>query len=166
MNRPPSTIEIDGDIARISLRNQKGLVVDYAIIDSEDVSIVSGMRWYKTSHGYCASKTKTIVYLHRMIVDGCKIDHANLNKLDNRKENLRPCSQSQNLANSTARKTSKTGVKGVHRFKGGPKFAAQITKNRKVYCLGVFETVDQAAAAYSSKAKELYGEFARCTYPK
>ncbi len=162
MNRPPSTIEINGNVAFISLRNQKGDVVARAIIDADDVEKVSGMRWYKTSHGYCASKTKSIVYLHRLIVEGGEIDHANRNKLDNRKENLRPCSQSQNIANQNARKTSKTGVKGVHPFKGGPKFAAQITKDRKVHCLGVFETVELAAAAYADKAKELFGEFARC----
>ena len=162
MNRPPSPIEIIGDLAKISLRNRNGDVVAFALIDADDVKKVEGRRWYKTIHGYCATKGKEISYLHRVIVDGREIDHWNRDKLDNRKSNLRPCSQSQNIANQDARKTSKTGIKGVHPFKGGPKFAAQITHNRKVYSLGVFATVEDAASAYKKKAVELFGEFARC----
>ena len=151
-----------GDIAKIVLRSKKGDIAGYCMIDSCNVDAVKNVKWHMTSHGYCATKGKHgSAYIHQMFVDSDYVDHISMDKLDNRMSNIRPCSQSQNLANRLASKNSKTGVKGVHPFKGGPKFAAQITKTGKVYSLGVFYTIEDASLAYREKAAELFGEFAR-----
>lgn len=80
------------------------------------------------------------------------IDHANRNRLDNRKENLRHATHSQNSINRVHRTVS--GYRGV-RVKGN-RWEAQ-TANFK---LGSFSTVEHAAAAYNWAALQLYGEFA------
>lgn len=156
-------IDCGDGTARIVIRSKTGDVVANAIIDSDKISIVSGIKWYLHSSNYVASKGKFgSSYLHR-VVSGFvgSVDHINMNPLDNRVVNLRECNQSQNLANTKARSNSKTGVKGVHRYKGGSKYYSQIAKDRKVYCLGVFDTIDDAKRAYDKKAVELFGEFAR-----
>lgn len=88
-----------------------------------------------------------------------EVDHINCNKKDNRICNLRPANRSQNCANSHRRPWNQTGFKGVTRQ--GKKFSAQITLNTKVYHLGVFETAEDAHAAYVSAATAAHGDFAR-----
>ena len=156
-------IRIYENYAEIVLRSKMGDEIAVSRIDLDVVVLINDKKWYLTDHGYCASRGKKgSWYLHRLVL-GCdgQIDHINGNRLDNRADNLRPCSQSQNNANTFARKTSKTGIKGVFPYKGGPKFASQITHNGKTFCLGVFLTIQEAKNAYDEKSKELFGEFAR-----
>lgn len=90
--------------------------------------------------------------------DNIVIDHINRNTLDNRKCNLRKCTQQENIFNS-CRNHNSLGVKGVGRYSSG-NYYANITKDGKKYNLGTFGTLKEAADAYDAKAKELYGEFA------
>lgn len=94
-----------------------------------------------------------------------QIDHINMVKDDNRISNIRPASQSQNQHNTKARKTNKLGVKGVYQKKmhpsGNLKYAAKISKDRKIFHLGYFDTIDDAQAAYRVASERLHGEFAR-----
>lgn len=94
-----------------------------AIIDDEDYLKVKDYVWrltrkkyndgsnylYVSSHINIAKyKTKT-VYLHRIITDcpaGLVVDHIDGNTLDNRKSNLKICTQSENCKNR--RKRAKT----------------------------------------------------------
>lgn len=87
------------------------------------------------------------------------IDHINGDRTDNRWCNLRVADQSHNTANSKLSRASTTGLKGVSRFRD--KWQAGITKNRVRRALGLFETPEEAHAAYCKAARELYGEFAR-----
>jgi len=84
------------------------------------------------------------------------VDHINRNCTDNRIENLRWATHSENLANTVGRSAS--GLKGA--YKSGTKFRAQISINGAFINLGTFSTVEEAHAAYMAKAKELYGDFA------
>lgn len=150
--------------AEIVIRNKMGDDIAVSLIDIDIVPLVKDLKWYLSDTGYCASRGKKgSYYLHRLVVSGAdQVDHINGDRLDNRKSNLRPCNQSQNNANTSARKQSKTGAKGVFPLNGGPKFAAQITHNGKTHCLGVFMTIADAKSAYDSKSVELFGAFARC----
>jgi hypothetical protein len=158
-------IKIGSEFAEIVIRSKVGEFQANAMIDLESIELVKDKKWHLTSHGYIACKGKKgTFYLHRLVMNEfglSHIDHKDGNKLDNRKSNLRLCSMSSNIANTKVRKNSKTGVKGVHPFKGGQKFAAQITKNGKTFHLGVFDSVIKAKAVYDQKAIELFGEFAR-----
>lgn len=119
------------------------------------------------SSGYWRVKINRVAFAaHRVIwairtgewpVD--QIDHINRNRTDNRWCNLREATQSQNIANTTARRTNALGVKGVQRH--GHKFSARIYANRRSKFLGCFNTIDAAKAAYDSAQREIHGEYAR-----
>lgn len=104
-------------------------------------------------------------YLHRLawlyVYDEwpkALLDHVNGNKQDNRICNLRPATQSQNIANTPRHAGNTSGYKGVVKCKN--RWKAQITHNQVVIYLGLFPTKEEAHEAYVRKAKELHGEFA------
>jgi hypothetical protein len=102
------------------------------------------------------------LYLHRLVTDakpGTIIDHANGDRLDNRRENLRLATKAQNAANIGALSTSKSGLKGV--VKRGKKYRAFAHKDGKTQYLGSFDTKEEAACEYNRTAKKLFGKFAR-----
>lgn len=119
-----------------------------------------------TSHGYIEiGVDRQRHYAHRIAWamhfgewPSTYIDHINGDKADNRISNLRLASNSENMANAPARKTSKTGVRGVHRGRTG--WSAQLTVNGKARHLGTFNTIEEAQEAYSSAAKAAFGGFA------
>lgn len=87
------------------------------------------------------------------------VDHKNLDKADDRWNNLRVGTRSQNLANRKA--YNKLGIKGVRERNG--RFIAQITINKKQIYLGSFDAAEKAHAAYIEAANLHYGEFARAS---
>ena len=86
------------------------------------------------------------------------IDHINGDPADNRIENLRAATASQNSQNMKRHKDGTTGFKGV--IRSGSKWVAQITHQRKHFYLGTFGTPQEAAAAYDRAAIEMHGDFA------
>lgn len=88
-----------------------------------------------------------------------EIDHINGVKDDNKWCNLRMATRAENAWNTKVRKHSQIGVKGVE--KAGKNFQARINANGKRYGLGVYKTIEEAAAVYQEAAKRLHGEFAR-----
>ena len=87
------------------------------------------------------------------------VDHINGDVLDNRIENLRAATHSQNCMNRRQRSDNKSGIKGVMRKKD--KWYGCVTLNYKVYPAGYFDRKEDAAAAVDKLRKELHGEFAR-----
>lgn len=90
-----------------------------------------------------------------------EIDHRNGNGLDNLRDNLRPCTRSQNNANSLKRSGKSSKYKGVHFHRQCRKWNLQINKKH----LGLFVEEVDAATAYNFHAQELYGEFVRYNLP-
>ncbi|MBF8728892.1 HNH endonuclease [Pseudomonas guariconensis] len=91
------------------------------------------------------------------------IDHINRTPGDNRFENLRVASRSQNLCNVGALATSTTGVRGVDLHKASGKYRARIRANGKRIELGLFETLDEARNAYASARSLHHGQYAEGT---
>jgi hypothetical protein len=89
------------------------------------------------------------------------IDHADGNPSNNRIENLRECSQSQNIANSKQKTKSFSGIKGVYFECKTGKYMARVMHYGKTYHVGMFRTKEEAKEAYFKKAQELFGCFAR-----
>lgn len=89
-----------------------------------------------------------------------ELDHKNVKNDDNRLDNLREATPTQNCRNKRLRRDNKLGVKGVHQRENG-KYRASIRVNGKLQCLGSFEKLEDAAAAYRDAAKRIFGEFAR-----
>lgn len=89
------------------------------------------------------------------------IDHINMVRGDDRIDNLRPATQSENGANTRARRSNRsTGVKGVYRVPGTRRFRAMIMRGRKSAHIGYFDTIADAHAAYLATAEQLFGRFA------
>lgn len=86
------------------------------------------------------------------------VDHRNRKKSDNRWDNLREATYSQNGVNR--HRTRKHPLpRGVYPVDGSSRFNAKIGINRKVLCLGTFDTPEQAHAAYLRAATSKYGAF-------
>ena len=87
------------------------------------------------------------------------IDHKNMDKTDNRFENLREATYSQNIANKKHK--SKSGFKGVTWWERDKKWKAQIEIDGKNKHIGYFETPELAHKAYCTYQSQVAGEFAR-----
>lgn len=88
------------------------------------------------------------------------IDHRNENKSDNRWENLREASETQNKCNKGAQRDNSTGLKGVYFHKGRRKFTAEICMHGKKERLGYFDLAHDAHQAYTLAANRLHQDFA------
>lgn len=92
------------------------------------------------------------------IPEGMLIDHIDGNKQNNKIDNLRLATRTQNNANSVGVRKREL-PKGVTQNPSG-RFRAKIYHKGIHYSLGTFDTVEEAKKVYDSKAVELHGEFA------
>lgn len=138
-----------------------------ALIDDEDYEKIKNFKWYLHTSGHIRSYVgnNRWEYLYRFILDikGTKIqvDHQFHNKLDNRKENLRICTNAQNCRNQHKRRIGKftSKYKGVCWCPKINKWRVTLTYNYKQIYGGTFENEKDAAIAYNKKAIEVFGEF-------
>jgi hypothetical protein len=101
--------------------------------------------------------------MHRFILDaqpGEIADHRSGKGWDNRRQNLRLCSPTENSANRHFLQSKTSDYKGVHLEAQTGRWRAEITAYGKRYRLGRFKTQDEAAKAYAEKADQVFGEFA------
>ena len=139
-------------------------------------------REYATSGG----RRKSV---HRVVMDapkGMDVDHINGNGLDNRKENLRLCTRSQNMMNQRLKSHSTSGYKGVqytptqrrkytskktgittvHESKLSKPYRAYLGDGKGGHLLGGYHaTAEEAAKARDLLAVELHGEFVYLNFP-
>lgn len=152
---------------------------EYTIIDDEDWEKVKNYAWfadenkwtiYAKAHIKTNDGKNTSCYMHRIILGldpDMLCDHINHNGLDNRRQNLRIATGSQNNANQRlqTKKINQTSkFKGVswHHPKNNKvgKWHAYIKKDGKRKYLGLFIDEQNAAEAYDSAALEIFGDFA------
>ena len=153
------------------------------MFDDEDYELLSKYHWcisdtsnrsHRVAVGYLSSIKRAgqpLVLMHRLITDapkGSVVDHINHVSTDNRKVNLRVCSQQSNSFNRVEWKPgaiTSSRYKGVRNkgYEAGRKrkpWQAYIKHDYRQIFLGYYETEDEAAAAYNCKALELFGEYA------
>lgn len=139
------------------------------LIDEEDLPLVEPFMWQaskvastnKRDYIYAASYfgrksiKQPLVYLHRFLMNpkrGQVIDHLNGDTLDNRKSNLRVCTQRENMCNQMFHRSGK--LVGAQRRDNG-KFASRIKIDGKYLVLGTFNTEFEAHQAYLDAYNEL-----------
>jgi hypothetical protein len=139
-----------------------------AMVDVADVHLVNSYAWYyngPTGYAMADDPERGRIVLHRTILglskgDGVEVDHANRNKLDNRRSNLRHATPGQSMANQSLRRDNSSGYRGVSWHPQTQKWAARITVNRKGRHLGLYETKEEAARVRDKAALEAWGPFA------
>jgi len=144
----------------------------FALVDDEDFEWLSKWKWHARNkkHTFYAqrctwfNKRTKSVQMHRAILGltDPKIqgDHINGNGFDNRRSNLRRCTNSQNRQNLLHCR-GKSKYKGVYWHVKGKKWIAKIHLNKKSMHIGSYDSERKAAIAYDKKALELFGEFAK-----
>lgn len=122
-------------------------------------------RLYVSRVEYSIHKT---VYLHRLIMSSIQgrvlgrreyVDHWDNDPFNNRRGNLRLCTNKENIRNGGMRKNNTSGYKGVSLHYG--RWNACISVDRKTIHLGTFDTPELAHEAYCKAAVKYFGEFAR-----
>lgn len=140
------------------------------LVSDEDYDYLSQFMW-RITHGYVVAygrKRKSNTYMHRVVLsrslgnEDFKIaDHINCNPLDNRRENLRPATQAENLRNQGKQRRNTSGYKGVSYAKRDKRWRAFATFNKKQVSFGYHVTLADAIAAHKAGVIKLHGEFAK-----
>lgn len=106
------------------------------------------------------------IRMHRLIMglgqfkeDKRIVDHINHDVFDNRKENLRVCTNQENSMNRGVGRKNNSGNKGVYR-QSRTRWVAHIKLNKKDIYLGSFDRLKKAVIAYNKAAKKYFGNFA------
>jgi hypothetical protein len=143
-----------------------------ALVDDEDFEYLNQFRWFSNNMNgkfyvgryITVSKYKQIrISMHRFIMKpekGMVIDHLDRNPLNNQKNNLRICTQGENLRNKKIYANNKCGFKGVIWWERNSKWKAEIRHNKKKIYLGYYKNINDAARAYNAAALKYHGEFA------
>jgi hypothetical protein len=88
------------------------------------------------------------------------VDHINGVKTDNRIENLRECSASDNLCNQPKKKRNTSGYKNVYYHKKNKKWYVRIAYKKKDMIFGYFDDLEFAALVAEEAREKYHGEFA------
>lgn len=142
------------------------------LIDDEDFELASQYKW-NTNKGRNTFYAATGLQLHRLVMENALgrkldseelVDHKNGDGLDNRRENLRLCSRTQNIRNRIGRLGS-SKYKGVYLHTKNKNWVARIQVNKHMIHLGCFTNEITAAVAYDVAAHQYFGEFAKLNFP-
>lgn len=148
----------------------------YTIVDADSPKEVLAYKWtltrrrgmYAVRAGRTARCAKTTIALHRVIMgvvdSNIEVDHINGDGLDNRRTNLRLCTDRQQKFNNRSRVGS-SFYTGVSLDWNKLRWIAKIRADNKIRFLGLYADEVEAAIAYDLAARVLFGEFAKLNFP-
>ncbi len=148
----------------VPLYNERG----FALIDIEDFDRVTNFRWVlnKKEAGKSTDYVRATIdgmkislhhYINGSVPEGMVVDHVNGDGLDNRRSNLRVCTQRENRMNQKVRSDSTSGFKGVSWVEDRGKWRAIVDNDT----VGYFSREAEAALAYDVEALRRFGAIAR-----
>lgn len=129
--------------------------------DLEDYDKIKDICWHETSEGYLCGRDLNggLIKIHQLILGIKHIDHKNHNKLDNRKDNLRPSNDLLNSMNRSTPINNRSGCKGVCWRSREKKWRAYITHLGKRIELGLYDDLEEACLKRKEAENRLYGEW-------
>jgi len=89
------------------------------------------------------------------------IDHIDKDRSNNRPNNLRLATRSQNMLNTSAHKDSATGIKNVSFRKDTGKFSVRLSIDGKYKVIGSYNSLEEAAIVAKNAREKYHGEYAR-----
>lgn len=130
--------------------------------DKEDYDLIKNYCWF-IKNGYIMTndpETRKTIRFHRLVMnvsDQFQIDHINHKRYDNRKNNLRIVTNSQNSMNKGLQSNNTSGVTGVSFYNN--MWNAEIRYNQKKYYLGSFDNKEDAIKARKEAEEKYFGEY-------
>ena len=143
-------------------------VVARFIIDADDLQKVRYHKWRCDSSYHIvtgnSSNTRPTIYLSKLIMDvsdpDLVVDHINGNPFDNRKQNLRICTQSENICNKHFMSNNNSSrIIGIHWDKYRRRWAPEIQKYNIRVHLGRYQDIEEARYVRYIAEQLCFGEF-------
>ena len=138
---------------------------DEFYFDLEDYDKIKVYCWWINSYGYMIAKhNNKNIFMNRLIMN-CNdinkvVDHINHNTIDNRKINLRICTQSENTKNTKLNHDNTSGIIGVSYAKRDKVWVSYITVNYKHIRLGSYDKFEDAVRIRFQAEKKYFKEYA------
>ena len=142
---------------------------EFALVDDSDFEYLSQWKWHlskrRSKHYAARNRSKRelegphLILMHREVCAGPMVDHRDGNGLNNQRDNLRTCTNSQNLHNRGAQTNNTSGVKGVCWDKANNKWLGQLRVAGKNIKIGRFDTIEEAESAYIAASKKHVKDF-------
>jgi hypothetical protein len=145
-----------------------------ALVDDLDFDRINQWKWSANwdpkAQSFRAGRNITVspgkqstVFMSRFIMNAKPdedVDHRNHDTLDNRRDNLRRCSNNQNMQNKRRYRNNTSGYKGVCWHVRIGKWQARVGFHGHKIHLGYFSLLEDAARAYNVGAQQAFGEYA------
>lgn len=158
-------------VARMKKYNTYDLTGEYGIgytskgeefyFDLEDYDKIKDYCWNKHKEYIATRNVSGYILFHRLVMgisdENIAVDHINHNKSDNRKNNLRFVTDSQNSMNRGISSHNTSGITGVNKCNG--KWTARIGVNTKRIFLGNYDNFFEAVKARKEAEEKYYKEY-------
>lgn len=161
LNKKENEYTSDGDTTFVKISNSDNIM----ICDTEDWINLKNICWCEGTHGYAiGTRNCKNVSFHRLVMkvtdSNIQVDHINGDRLDNRKSNLRTCTNQENSFNKYKNSNNSSGYKGVYYDREYNKWRGAIQYNGKsIKSPHRYSTPEEAYKWYMQKSDELFKDF-------
>lgn len=161
INKKYNEFKIIDDVVNVFINNDENKIM---LCDIEDWENLKDCYWIEQNGHAISIKNYECIRFHRVVIgindSEIQIDHINGNRLDNRKENLRLCTNQENSMNKYKNSNNKSGYKGVYYDKERNKWRGAIQYNGKsIKSSKRYDSPEEAYKWYIEKSNELFGDF-------